>query len=191
MANQAVCLVTWVCREEGPGWNLPVHASNTFPSTHLIPPPAGLWTPWRMGRETHTSPFSIYLGFCSATSTWPWMRKHLPPEGQCVLMQVSSQPLLLRGKVSLERPPRDTGNTRTDRGGGGAAAGAGVPVLGIDCLASEVSHPHELPRRIMGVEHEEKAGCLTESFSPPGREYRCLLMKLRVSRARNGKDQRM
>lgn len=42
----------------------------------------------------------------------------------------------------------------------------------------------------MGVEPEEKAGWLTESLSPTGSEYRCLLMKLRVPGAWKGKDQR-
>lgn len=58
-------------------------------------------------------------------------------------------------------------------------------------MASDVSHPHELPWRMMGVEHEEKAGCFTEPFSPTGREYRSLLRKLHVSRTWNGKDQRV
>lgn len=59
---------------------------------------------------------SIYLGFCSATRTLLWMRKHLRHEDQYVLTSVSSQPVLLRVNVSLVRKDqRDLGNKMTDQ----------------------------------------------------------------------------
>lgn len=124
MAHRAVCLVTWVCQEEGTGWNLPVNASNIFSSTHLIPHLAGCGHPGGWGMR-HAPLLLLHLSWLLlCPEHLALMRKHLPPEGQCVLMQVSSQPLLLRAKVWKDFRQIQATQRQT--------SGAGVKVLGID-----------------------------------------------------------
>lgn len=62
MANHIACLLTVVNGEKGTRWNLPVKASKTFPSTHLIPDWAA--DTMRMEYETLTPlPSSCLLAF--------------------------------------------------------------------------------------------------------------------------------